>query len=57
MRWNITPRNAVLEGLKELRTVRAPVAGIVLTLVNELNASQYSHNGYIYHKGKSYYTS
>ncbi len=58
VRWDYTPRDAVLEGLRELQTVRAPIAGIVMTLVNESKASQYSHDGYSYHKGKyeNYYT-
>lgn len=58
VRWNSTSRSAVLEGLKELRSVRAPIAGVVLTLVNEAKAARYSQNGQGYHKGKykSYYS-
>lgn len=58
VRWNNTPRAAVLDGLKELATVQAPVTGVVLTLVDEAKAMQ-TDGGYSYHKGgyKDYYTS
>lgn len=57
--WDKTPRGAVLEGLKELRSIGAPIAGIVMTLVNESRVSKYSYNGYSYYKGKyrDYYDS
>lgn len=59
VRWDSTPRDAVLEGLKELRSVRAPVAGVALSLVNEARASRYSYDGYSYYKGqyRDYYVS
>ncbi len=50
--WDKTPRDAVFEGLKELRSVNAPLAGIVMTMVNEDKASRYSYSGYSYYKGK-----
>jgi capsular exopolysaccharide synthesis family protein len=58
VRWDNTPRGAVLEGLKELEAIRAPIAGLVMTLVNEDRASRYSYDGYSYYKGKyrDYYT-
>lgn len=57
VRWDKTPRGAVLEGLKELRSVDAPIAGLVMTLVNEARATKYAYDGYNYYKGKyrSYY--
>jgi Mrp family chromosome partitioning ATPase len=57
VQWNKTPRSAVNEGLKELLSVNAPVAGLVMTQVNEARASKYSYAGYKYYRGKyrSYY--
>ena len=52
VRWDKTPRGAVLEGLKELRSIGAPIAGVVMTLVNEGRASKYAYDGYNYYKGK-----
>ena len=52
VRWDKTPRDAVLEGLKELRSLDAPIAGVVMTLVNEGRASKYAYDGYNYYKGK-----
>lgn len=59
VRWDHTPRGAVMEGLKELRAVRAPVAGVVLSLMNEARASKYNYDGYSYYRGKhkDYYIS
>lgn len=59
IRWDSTPRGAVLEGIKELRNVSAPIAGIVVTLMNESKASRYTYEGYSYYKGryKDYYVS
>ena len=59
VRWDSTPRGAVIEGLKELKTVNAPIAGLVLTMVNEARASSYAYDGYSYYRGryKDYYVS
>jgi len=59
VRWDKTPRGAVLEGLKEMKSVDAPIAGLVMTLVNEARATKYSYDGYSYYKGKyrDYYIS
>jgi polysaccharide biosynthesis transport protein len=59
VRWDKTPRGAVLEGLKELRTVNAPVAGVAFTMINEDRAMRYAYEGYAYYKGqyKDYYVS
>ena len=57
VRWDSTPRGAALEGLKELRAVNAPIAGLALTMVHERRASKYSYSGYGYyaHRYRSYY--
>lgn len=59
IRWDKTPRDAVIEGLKELRSVDAPISGTLLSMVNEAKASKSKVDGYVYHRGKhsSYYTS
>ena len=59
VRWNHTPRGAVLEGLRELRSMNAPIAGIALTMLNEATASRYSLDGYVYYRGRfaGYYRS
>ena len=38
VRWGRTPRGAVAEGLRELRSVDAPIAGIALTMIDEARA-------------------
>ena len=59
VRWDSTPRGAVLEGLRELDSVKAPLAGMVLTLVNESKAAKYAYDKYGYYKGRyrDYYAS
>ena len=52
IRWDKTPRGAVVEGIKELQTIDAPIIGIALTMVNEARASKYAYDGYSYYKGK-----
>lgn len=52
VRWDETPRAAVIDGLKELQSVDAPVIGLVMTMVNESRAARYSYDGYNYYKGK-----
>ena len=52
VRWDATPRGAVLEGLKELKSVDAPLTGIVVTMVNESRATKYNYDGYSYYKGQ-----
>lgn len=55
--WDETPRGAVLDGIRELRSVQAPLMGTVYTLVNERKAANYVYDGYGYNKSKymSYY--
>lgn len=52
VRWDHTPRSAVLEGLRELTSVEAKITGLVMTMVNETKAAQYAYDGYGYHKGQ-----
>ncbi|MGM0583319.1 MAG: GumC family protein [Pseudomonadota bacterium] len=52
VKWDSTPRGAVLEGLKELRSVGAPLTGIALTMVDEAKAAQYAYEGYGYYRGR-----
>jgi polysaccharide biosynthesis transport protein len=56
--YDYTPRGAVIEGLKDLSSIGAPIVGIIMTKVNEARASQYSYNGHSYYKGqyRDYYT-
>ncbi|KIC35674.1 hypothetical protein [Leisingera sp. ANG-M7] len=46
--WNRTSKNAVREGLHELRSVNGPVAGCVLSLVSQSKARRYADNEFIY---------
>jgi capsular exopolysaccharide synthesis family protein len=46
--WNRTSKNAVREGLRELRSVKSPVAGCVLSLVSQSKARRYADNEFIY---------
>ncbi len=52
VRWDHTPRGAVIEGLSELKSVDAPMTGVVLTMVNEARAGKYAYDGYSYYKGR-----
>ncbi|MCU4653743.1 polysaccharide biosynthesis tyrosine autokinase [Roseibacterium sp. SDUM158016] len=52
VRWDSTPRGAVLEGLKELRTINAPIGGVVLSMLNEAKASRYAYEGYSSYRGR-----
>lgn len=59
VRWDETPRGAVLEGLREMASVSAPLAGLVLTMVDNQKASSYAYEGYGYYRSRytDYYTS
>lgn len=58
VRWGKTPRDAVMEGLKELKRVGSPLIGTAVTLVNESEAAKFAFDGYTLHRGRysSYYT-
>jgi polysaccharide biosynthesis transport protein len=51
-RWASTPRGAVVEGLRELGSVDAPIAGVAVTLLNEAKAARHSFDGYVYYRGR-----
>jgi len=57
VRWQKTPRGAVKEGLHQLRSVGANVAGVVMTVANEAKMRRNRYEGYQYYKGnhKQYY--
>lgn len=58
VRWNKTPREAVVEGIKELLSIEAPLAGTVLSMVNEQKAVKAMVDGYTHHRvrhGGAYY--
>ncbi|MEL6168592.1 MAG: polysaccharide biosynthesis tyrosine autokinase [Pseudomonadota bacterium] len=58
VRWNATARGAAADGLRELAQVGAPVAGVVVTEVEEERAARYEFGGHTYHKGRhrAYYS-
>lgn len=53
VRWDSTERGALVHGVKSLRSVKAPIAGAVMTQVNEAKAARYAYDGYGYY-GSSY---
>ena len=57
VRWDHTPRGAVLDGLKELHNINAPVAGVAFSMVDEAKAARYAYEGYSYYRTqhKGYY--
>ena len=48
VRWNSTSRNAVAEGLREVRSMGVPVTGCAFTLVSQARARKYADNEFIY---------
>jgi len=48
VRWNHTSKNAVREGLRELRSIGGPVIGCVLTMVSQSKARKYADNDSYY---------
>ncbi|WP_226573204.1 GumC family protein [Acuticoccus sediminis] len=46
VRWDDTPGEAVMEGLRELRSVYAPIAGIALTMVDGEEVATSAYEGY-----------
>lgn len=47
VRWDETPRDAVIEAIKALRDIHAPIAGVVLTRADTRRLHYYSY-GYVY---------
>lgn len=52
VKWDSTPRGAVLEGLKEMRSVGAPLTGIAFIMIDEAKAAYYTYEGYGYYRRK-----
>lgn len=52
VRWDYTPRGAVLEGLREMRSVSSPLAGIVLTMVDSERVAGYAYESYGYYRSR-----
>ncbi len=57
VKWDDTPREAVLSGLKQIAEANIPLAGIVLTYVNVKKHARYGYgdSGYYYGRYKEYY--
>ena len=49
VRWDDTPRGAVLEGLRQMRSVGAPLVGTAMTMVDEAKVARYDYGGYQYY--------
>lgn len=52
VRWDDTPRGAVVEGLRELRGVDAPIAGLALTMVDNDRVATYAYEGYGHYRAR-----
>jgi succinoglycan biosynthesis transport protein ExoP len=58
VRWDNTNRGAVIEGLRELTSIKARIAGLALTMVDEARAAKFVDNEFYYkRKYKKYITS
>jgi polysaccharide biosynthesis transport protein len=55
VRWNRTRRSAVVEGVRELRSVRARISGVALTLVDERQSRKYAGNEALYKQSYGVY--
>lgn len=60
VRWDVTERGALAQGVKALRAVQAPLIGAVITRINTSKAARYAYDGYGYgyyrNAYDSYYT-
>ncbi|PWC84601.1 hypothetical protein TSH100_17280 [Azospirillum sp. TSH100] len=58
LRWNTTPRESVLAGIRMLKDAKAKFAGVLLTRVNVRKHASYGYRdmGYYYGKHRNYYT-
>lgn len=52
IKWNSTPRDAVRNGVKLLRSVGAPMFGVVLSQVNQRKHDRYGYGDYGYYYGR-----
>ena len=59
VKWNSTPREAVRNGVKLLREARAPLAGVVLSQVDQQKHARYGYGDYgqYYGRYREYYGS
>ena len=57
VRWNHTSRNAVREGMRELTSMKANVAGLAFTMVSQSKAAKYTNNEYFYRQRYGSYVS
>ena len=57
VRWDHTPRDAAMQGLKRLRDLGVRVSGTVVTLIDQRRAARYSYSryGYGYYAGDNAY--
>ncbi|MFD1627814.1 GumC family protein [Azospirillum griseum] len=52
IKWNATPRDAVRNGVKLLRSVGAPLLGVTLSQVNQRKHDRYGYGDYGYYYGR-----
>lgn len=52
IKWNATPRDAVRNGVKLLRSVGAPLFGVTLSQVNQRKHDRYGYGDYGYYYGR-----
>lgn len=52
IKWNATPRDAVRNGVKLLRSVGAPLVGVTLSQVNQRKHDRYGYGDYGYYYGR-----
>ena len=57
-KWDTTPREALLAGLKQLTDIGADLAGVILMQVNMRKHARYGYGdtGYYYRRYREYYT-
>ena len=57
VRWDHTPRDAVMQGLKQMRELGVRLSGAVVTLIDQRRAARYSYSryGYGYYAGDNAY--
>lgn len=55
VRWNHTPRDAAVQGLRRLREVGVPVTGCVVTQVDRRQEAQYANGAGYYAATNTYY--
>lgn len=58
VRWNETPRDAAMNAVKELRSFKADIAGVILSVVDTTKQSRYGYGdgGYYYRRYSRYYS-